>query len=56
MHNHHQTVDPLYLASLHENHIHRGAGKTYVKDITEQSIKEQLLLGDDRNVNEALKL
>jgi fumarylacetoacetate (FAA) hydrolase family protein len=43
------------LAALHENHIHRGAGKTFVKSIQERSIEQQLLLGDDRTVNEALR-
>jgi hypothetical protein len=43
------------LPALHEDQIHRGAGKAFVKGIRERSIKQVLLLVGERMVNEAFR-
>jgi hypothetical protein len=40
----------------HDYHIHRGPGKAFVKGITEQGMKQQLLLGGSKTLNNAMDL
>jgi hypothetical protein len=43
------------LPALSQGHIHWEAGKAFVSDIRDQSMKQQLLLEGERTVSEALK-
>jgi hypothetical protein len=41
--------------ALHEDHVHRGTGKAFIKSRRERSRKRQLLLGGERILNEVLR-